>query len=408
MDHKRLRATRAADHLDMIRGLAAFVVVYTHARSSVLGSISSTTPLLVRPFYLLSLFGYSAVMVFFALSGYLVGGSVVRAISSGRWSWKDYLIARGTRLYLVLVPALLLNVMWDEITLATISGLPASNSGLEPVITAEEIYGRTGLATFFGNLAFLETIVVPYYGSNAALWSLAGEGWYYLIFPMIALALSPQTPGSRRLVYAALALSMLIFIGPQFRMLFPAWLLGVLVSVLPECRWMKSRWAMPLAMIPLLVSCCAIAADKLGDRHGFVISYAVAVPFALLLYTILHNQEQGGSDWYARIAAGLAGCSYTLYLTHSPLLITFWAFVTFDRPWPPDTLHWVYMFLLCFVCLAFAFTVAHFTEARTDQFRKWVVRCLTRRESHSAAAELASRPNVEVSALAGQLEANSR
>jgi peptidoglycan/LPS O-acetylase OafA/YrhL len=42
--------------------------------------------------YLEHYFAGSAVMVFFALSGYLVGGSALRAMGKNRWSWGNYLL----------------------------------------------------------------------------------------------------------------------------------------------------------------------------------------------------------------------------------------------------------------------------------------------------------------------------
>ena len=60
-----LRGTRASDHLDFIRGLAALAVVYSHARVLLIESVSSRTGPIVRLLYLLSGYGHSAVMVFF-------------------------------------------------------------------------------------------------------------------------------------------------------------------------------------------------------------------------------------------------------------------------------------------------------------------------------------------------------
>src|SRR5208282_4394039 len=115
------------DHHDLIRGLAALGVVYCHARVLLIQSVSNGIRPIDRVLYLLSGYGHSAVMVFFVLSGYLVGGSVVRATTSGRWSWGDYLLARGVRLYLVLVPALLLTALWDRIGLEAVSGCPGND-----------------------------------------------------------------------------------------------------------------------------------------------------------------------------------------------------------------------------------------------------------------------------------------
>ena len=59
--------------------------------------------------YGISNLGHQAVIIFFALSGYLVGGSVINAIRRSEWSWVRYLTQRLVRLWLVLLPALQVN-----------------------------------------------------------------------------------------------------------------------------------------------------------------------------------------------------------------------------------------------------------------------------------------------------------
>ena len=53
-------------------------------------------------------------------------------------------------------------------------------------------------ATFWGNLVFLQTILVPTYGTNALLWSLANEFWYYMLFPLLAVLIHGWYSGIRR------------------------------------------------------------------------------------------------------------------------------------------------------------------------------------------------------------------
>ncbi|MDQ0917493.1 acyltransferase family protein [Paenibacillus sp. V4I5] len=61
--------------------------------------------------------GSQAVMVFFVLSGYFISSSILKAISENRWSWSDYLLRRVTRLWIVLLPALLLTYVIAKIQL---------------------------------------------------------------------------------------------------------------------------------------------------------------------------------------------------------------------------------------------------------------------------------------------------
>lgn len=68
---------------------------------------------LLAAVYLASGLGQQWVIVFFVLSGYLVGGSVLRSMALDRWSWRGYLLNRMTRLYTVRVPALVLGAVLD-------------------------------------------------------------------------------------------------------------------------------------------------------------------------------------------------------------------------------------------------------------------------------------------------------
>jgi len=97
-------------HLDALRGFAAFSVLLNHLRDALFVDYQAVAR--HNPFtsaaYLLSGLGRQWVIVFFVLSGYLVGGSVLRSVGSGKWSWRSYLLARLSRLYVVLLHALLL------------------------------------------------------------------------------------------------------------------------------------------------------------------------------------------------------------------------------------------------------------------------------------------------------------
>ncbi len=118
-----VRGTRASDHLDLIRGLSALAVLYSHARVLLLRSAESGAALGLpaKVLYFLSHFGHTAVMVFFVMSGFFISASILREVRTGRWSWKNYLTSRATRLYLVLIPGLLLTALWDHASLAVVA-----------------------------------------------------------------------------------------------------------------------------------------------------------------------------------------------------------------------------------------------------------------------------------------------
>lgn len=164
--------------LDIARSVAAIAVVLLHAKIYALGSSSVTT--FDGVLYAITGCGTQAVFWFFVISGYLVGGTVIRdVIRLGKIDFRRYFINRFSRLYVVLIPALALGGVLDYIRNET-WGLN-SHAGFETVASL------TG-ETLLGNILFLQTLMVPPFGSNWALWSLANEFWYYIVFPASSAA----------------------------------------------------------------------------------------------------------------------------------------------------------------------------------------------------------------------------
>src|SRR5690242_13717246 len=95
------------DNLDFLRGLAAVLVLASHLRAYIfqnfetLGQVSPFT----HAFYFATGLGHQAVIIFFALSGFLVGGKVIEDITKQRFSWPRYILRRLTRLWIVILPA---------------------------------------------------------------------------------------------------------------------------------------------------------------------------------------------------------------------------------------------------------------------------------------------------------------
>jgi peptidoglycan/LPS O-acetylase OafA/YrhL len=70
--------------LDLVRGLSALVVMAGHLRAFIFedfGNLATPGPL-SKIFYFITGLGHQAVMVFFVLSGYFVGGAVCKALRS--------------------------------------------------------------------------------------------------------------------------------------------------------------------------------------------------------------------------------------------------------------------------------------------------------------------------------------
>jgi len=106
--------------LDVVRGVAALLVVLGHSRdiSARVSGLNHTGDSFFEMVLLVpSSFAVEAVAVFFVLSGYLVGGQVIRQNREGRFCWGEFLIKRLSRLWAGLIPGLFITyISWLAMT----------------------------------------------------------------------------------------------------------------------------------------------------------------------------------------------------------------------------------------------------------------------------------------------------
>jgi peptidoglycan/LPS O-acetylase OafA/YrhL len=359
-------------HLDAMRGMAAIVVLVSHVRQVFfIPYRQAGRGLLVQFVYIDHYVARAAVIVFFTLSGCLVGASVLTSVENGRWSWRNYLLSRLSRLYVVLIPALLLT--------ATLDWLGRSNPATRWAYFNNLWDGRTTahmdtLKNFFGSLFFLQTIHTDYFGSNSPLWSLSYELWYYIAFPVIVLAYTRRN----KLLWSMLALAGLgWFVGYQVAALFPCWLAGVAAGVLANRlphRAGMLRWAIALISVGAIVG--SVIGSAAHVLSGYEADYVASAAAAVLIWAALAARPE--SRLYARASILLSEMSYTLYLTHLPLLILIQRSL-FRNPWSADLLHICFAALPLLIALGFAYCFYLFFEARTGEVRRWLDRLASHR-----------------------------
>lgn len=302
--------------LDFSRGLSAILVAGGHLRSFLFHDAGSKLPVAWMPFYLGTSLGHQAVMVFFVLSGYLVGGSVLKADRQGCWNTAEYAVKRLTRLLVVLVPALLLTFGCDWVGREVLHGsLYDGESIYNSGPTKNSVPAAYGFVTALGNLLFVQGILVPTFGTNGPLWSLANEFWYYVLFPMIYFGIRPRSsPAARLLLLPALGLMLLLPSGVSQYMLI--WLLGFVLHLIPRLRATS------------LVKCFGAASLFAGALYfskmisGFVSDLVCGLSFALLLWTTL-NIRAAGLKGGSSIVTSVAAISYSLYAVHFPIMALF-------------------------------------------------------------------------------------
>tara|TARA_R110000868_G_scaffold28102_3_gene105763 strand:- start:1774 stop:2859 length:1086 start_codon:yes stop_codon:yes gene_type:complete len=297
--------------LDSLRFLAALIVVISHTRNAVFveyGLLPDTekSPL-VAIGYALTRISNEAVIMFFVLSGFLVGGRATSKIFSGEFDASNYAIDRISRIMVPLVPALAFTVF--------------------VVMFNNEPLNFTELV---GNLFSLQGIFVESFGGNEPLWSLSYEVWFYILVFALGLAVN-----KRRVTFLSLCLLVLIFI--IFCFLLPSylfcWLIGAIVYFMPPAKHLKSTLLTSMGLIGFGVIAIQLGS---GSRSLSDAAFLALIPnveisriilsmgMALFVRQVILLEPKAFLVKKFDVACtNMAKASYTLYLTHFPLIHLF-------------------------------------------------------------------------------------
>ena len=281
-----------------------------------------------RGLYLVTSLGHQAVMVFFVLSGYLVGGIVLRQSGQGKFSVRSYSADRLSRLWTVLIPALCFTWVVDNLV-AVIDPSVAQGTYREMWASGPSAGApsSTDQITFLGNVLFLQTIAVPTYGLNYPLWSLANEFWYYVVFPATVVGLAAvgrrAQPGrvGVTVVGCLVATFALLLMTPEIRWGLVVWLIGAASYELGR-RVSANRigplwFSLPVFLAVLLFSASPLA----GILPDVMMDLLLGLSFAWVLLSAVRQAPRRQSNIGGRLSGGLAKVSYTLYVFHFPLVV---------------------------------------------------------------------------------------
>ncbi|HTB81770.1 MAG TPA: acyltransferase [Opitutaceae bacterium] len=309
-----------SDFLDIVRAYAACAVVFEHIRLIWFTNPGKVVHLsaLEKIFYLLTGLGHQAVIAFFVLSGAAVGPSVWHQFQERRFSWPGYMAKRFSRLWAVVIPALLLT--W---------AIDAWGHALAPVLyeTATTIHRtpvmmRSNAAAFLGNVLFLQTYYSPIFGSNSPFWSLAAEFWFYVAFPILAVVAIRLRRW--RLPVLLLGVSvMLVIFGPGFIAGLAIWSAGAAAMLAAVVRSKRVAWAI---LVAGSLSGAFIAVATKTWFHGsreMLSDLVFGAVFAAILWASRHaafRQASARLSGFLR-AEFLASYSFSVYAIHFPLLL---------------------------------------------------------------------------------------
>ena len=310
-----------------------------------------------------------AVVIFFVLSGYLVGGSIFRSLRLKNWSWLTYLTKRLTRLWIVLIPALLIGAVLDSIGSHFLGAGSAytAPAGIG-LVTSYQLASRLGSLTMLGNILFMGGILVPTYGTNVSLWSLANEFWYYIIFPLGLLALVTPRRWLFRAMWAVAAIALLYFVGWRIAILFPLWIFGALVAALPGKLTPRAATTCSLLLAATLLFC--MFGVRLLHMEEIRADYVVGLVASLLIWALVQQTNPSREGYYRKIAGFFSKISYTLYLFHVPLAMFLSGLVNSPwHRWSASPLNLLKFLLIDALTVSIAYAFWRIFEANTDLLR---------------------------------------
>lgn len=355
--------------LDLVRFGAALLVLFGHSRGLYFVSIAQAPDagIATRLFYLVTGMQHEGVVLFFVVSGFLVGGSVWRNIEAGRFDARLYLINRFSRIYLVLIPALLFVFVLDRLGM---NFLADTRFYAERPLFPSGVYAGWTWNQIPCHLAALQGAVCNAWGADPPLWSLGWEWIFYLLAPILfgicLLRLNPLARVAGLLVICA-SLVTLFGIGEWLQWLF-TWLLGVAASLVATRR--KLPLVLGLAGLALCAASLVIARAAIFPVLATDLGVGIGLTLAVACRGIAN------APIVEPLAARGASFSYSLYLIHLPVGV--FAGAILQRFGFPETLMlpgpraYAAFALIAATALSAAILFARLTEHHTARFRRFL------------------------------------
>jgi len=333
-------------YLDLLRIFAAFGVFFGHAN---FGWFSNN----LFPGDL----GHKFVTIFFVLSGYLIAFTVDKKNKG----LKRYLIDRFSRLYSVVIPALVFTYLIDFI-----------GKHFNPGFYLPLISPNNQIERFILNATFLQQIwglsTMP--SSNSPFWSISYEFWYYMLFAVFC-----YVKGTGRYI-GFLLISLLI--GIKILLLLPVWIFGVLAYKFSGKYIMDERIAKILFAVSLVAivfftfywdfsvfpSRFPFGKAPLFFSAKFVFEWTYGSIIALNIFCF--NAITFKFMWPVPVSKAikyLSSVTFSLYLFHLPILIFIASMVHYNKS------SYVDIFAILAVTILIVIILASITEKQREHFK---------------------------------------
>ncbi len=301
--------------LESLRGLSAIVVLFSHCFQAFIAPFDLSLYSWVR------LLGQAAVMMFFALSGYLIGISIQHNIyRHTQFNLRHYIRQRGQRILPPFLFALLLTLLLYGLApwLFSSGSQQFQHSFGMMIRTAYDLE----LNSLLGSLFFLNGFISPTLSANAPLWSLSFEVWFYVLAGFLPFLRN----SALALAGFILVLVILVILNPTFLPYFLLWLTAFASSftrlqqlILDKLQPAKTGFFMLAFILAAMDAYQFHLLDQATIYRGlYFVPFNVCIGLGWICWLLQLQYQQ---QHYQPIWISSAGFSYTLYVTHFPLLL---------------------------------------------------------------------------------------
>ena len=252
---------------------------------------------------LLTRYGPQAAYMFVFLSGYFVGGPLLKAILVHETpAGVSFFTARLKRLFPVAAMSLVLTLALDLIGIKVFHAEYVYRHAL-----TYDISKALNFKDFVGNLLFLQPTFVDAFGSNGPLWTLGYIVQYYVV----GYALARLYARAPRLTAAAglTIMAVMFAFKPEWSILFGVWIMG---------NVMRNLNINFQGTVPIFLAIFAFIASNLANP---LLSAALSGLCGVLLIQGVRGLNLTLPKKTAALLSYLSKTSYTLYAVHMPVLI---------------------------------------------------------------------------------------
>jgi peptidoglycan/LPS O-acetylase OafA/YrhL len=378
------KAGKAPSHwplLDFLRATAALLVLLGHTRDAYFHYtyVLAQPGVFLKLFYFITSLQGEAVVIFFVLSGFLIGGSLADSIQRGNFDLVRYLIARFVRIYIVYLPAL---VIAEAAFLFGSLLLSDPGSGDNRPLFSQQQMDFGGVSQAICHLAGLQGFSCPSWDQNPALWSLGYEWALYLFAPAIIGLMAWTASPALRLMGGVLvcAIAATVCEHPESGVgWFIVWFLGV-----ASYRMLRARFVpLPVGLLGVGLIIAGMAM-RLLNAGVLETDTMIAVGIAI----VIACRPMAAFPLAPCFSGWAAGFSYTLYAIHTPLVylaVAIFQNIGFPTDQgPPSRLLFMEFGVTNAMCLLAAFLVSLVSERKTGQIRAAMMRMCAPRAGREA------------------------